>query len=40
MTRKDEYRDPNGIPDLGALQRNIDAQVKFGFIKHSIDAKK
>jgi sulfonate transport system substrate-binding protein len=38
-THDDEYRDPNGIPDLAALQRNIDAQVKFGFLKRSFDVK-
>jgi NitT/TauT family transport system substrate-binding protein len=40
LTHKDQYRDPNGIPDLKALQQNIDTQVKFGFLKHSIDVKK
>ena len=40
LTRKDQYRDPDGIPDLAALQNNIDTQVKFGFLKHSIDVKK
>jgi len=40
LTKKDQYRDPDGIPDLAALQRNIDAQVKFGFLKNGIDIKK
>lgn len=40
LTRKDEYRDPNGIPDLAALQRNIDTQVKFGFLDRSFDVRK
>jgi ABC-type nitrate/sulfonate/bicarbonate transport system substrate-binding protein len=40
LTRKDEYRDPNDIPDLAALQHNIDTEVKFGFLKHSFDVKK
>jgi NitT/TauT family transport system substrate-binding protein len=40
LTNKDEYRDPNAKPDLAALQRNIDAEVKFGFVKHTIDVKK
>jgi ABC-type nitrate/sulfonate/bicarbonate transport system substrate-binding protein len=40
LTKKDQYHDPNGIPDLVALQRNIDTQVKFGFLKQSIDVKK
>ena len=40
LTKKDSYRDPNGIPDLAAFQRNIDTQVKFGFLKHSFDVRK
>ena len=40
LTQKDSYRDPDGVPDLDALQRNIDAQVKFGFLKESFDVKK
>lgn len=40
LTKKDSYRDPDGIPDLAAFQRNIDAQVEFGFLKHSFDVKK
>ncbi len=40
LMRKDEYRDPNGIPDLAALQRNIDTQVKFGFLDRSFDVHK
>jgi len=40
LTKKDQYRDPDGIPDLDALQRNIDTQVKFGFLKQGIDIKK
>ena len=40
LTHKDEYYDPNAMPDLAALQRNIDAQVTFGFLKRSIDVRK
>ncbi len=40
LTKEDEYRDPNGVPNLAAFQNNIDAQVKFGFLKHSFDVKK
>ena len=40
LTKKDSYRNPNGIPDLVAFQRNIDAQVQFGFLKHSFNVKK
>ena len=40
LTHKDSYRDPDGIPDLAALQRNIESQVTFGFLKASFDVKK
>lgn len=40
LTRADSYHDPNGVPDIAALQRNIDAQVKFGFLKQSFEVKK
>ena len=39
LTKKDSYRDPDGLPDLGALQRNIETQVRFGFLKHSFDVR-
>jgi sulfonate transport system substrate-binding protein len=40
LTNKDQYHDPDAKPDIDALQRNIDAEVKFGFIKESLDIKK
>jgi sulfonate transport system substrate-binding protein len=40
LTRKDSYRNPDGIPDMAAFQSNMDAQAKFGFLKHSFDVKK
>jgi NitT/TauT family transport system substrate-binding protein len=40
LTPADEYHDPNGIPDLDALQRNIDAEVKYGFLPHTLEVKK
>ncbi len=40
LTSEDEYHDPNGRPDLDALQRNIDAEVKFGFLPRGIEVKK
>lgn len=40
LTNKDSYRDLDGMPDLDALQRNIEAQVKFGFLKESFDVKR
>lgn len=39
LTTKDQYRDPDGIPNLDALQKNIDTQVKLGFLKQGIDVK-
>jgi sulfonate transport system substrate-binding protein len=40
FTKKDYYRDPNGIPDLEALQRNVNTVAELGFIKASFDVKK
>jgi sulfonate transport system substrate-binding protein len=37
FTRKDYYRDPNGLPDLAALAKNIRAQKELGFISADID---
>jgi len=36
----DFYHDPNGLPDLTALQRNIDLQQQLGFLKAKLDVKK
>jgi len=35
-TANDSYRDPNGMPDLVALQRNIDTQREIGLIEQPI----
>jgi NitT/TauT family transport system substrate-binding protein len=40
FTKKDYYRDPDMMPDLGALQRNINTTAELGFIKSSFDVKK
>ncbi len=40
FTKKDYYRDPNGIPDLAALQQNIDLQHKLGFLRTRVDVSK
>lgn len=40
FTHKDYYRDPNMMPDLVALQRNVDTTAELGFIKKSFDVKK
>lgn len=39
FTDKDHYRDPNGVPNLAAVQSNIDLMAKMGFLKASIDVK-
>jgi NitT/TauT family transport system substrate-binding protein len=36
---EDFYHDPNGLPDLDALQANVDTQRDLGFIKASLDVK-
>jgi sulfonate transport system substrate-binding protein len=40
FTRDDWYRNPDGLPDLEALQKNVDAQKELGFIKADFDVKK
>lgn len=40
FTKKDYYRDPDGKPDLKALQANIDIQKELGFIKSGLDVRK
>jgi len=40
FTNKDNYRDPNMMPDLAALQHNIDTVRELGFVKKQIDIKK
>ena len=37
---RDQYRDPNGMPNLGALQGNLQKQKQVGFLKEDIDVKK
>jgi sulfonate transport system substrate-binding protein len=39
FTSKDYYRDPNLMPDLDALQRNVDLTTEMGFIRTRIDVK-
>jgi len=39
FTGRDQYRDPNGMPNLDALQSNLAEQKKVGFLKQDIDAK-
>ena len=40
FTNKDNFRDPNMLPDLVALQRNVDLTRDLGFIKASFNVKK
>lgn len=40
FTKRDNYRDPNGIVNLDELQHNVDAVHSLGFIKSSIDVSK
>jgi len=38
FTKTDNYRDPNGMPDLDAVTKNIHAQKELGLIKADLDA--
>ena len=40
FTKQDSYRSPDAMPDLEALQRNIDTTADLGFLKSSFDVKK
>ena len=40
FTKDDYYRSPEGLPDIKALQANIDVQKDLGYLKTSIDVKK
>jgi sulfonate transport system substrate-binding protein len=40
FTKRDFYRDPNGLPNLAMLQSNVDAVHDVGFIKTSLDITK
>ncbi len=40
FTKNDYYRDPNLMPNLDALQRNVDTTQELGFVKSKVDVKK
>jgi len=40
FTKQDTYRDPNLLPNLEALQRNVDTTRDLGFVKKKIDINK
>ena len=39
FTKRDAYHDPNMLPDLAALQRNVDMTRDLGFVKSALDVK-
>ena len=40
FTKQDYYRDPNALPNLEALQANVDLQHKLGFLRSPLEVKK
>lgn len=40
FTKQDYYRDPAALPDLAALQKNIDLQHELGFLRAPVDVNK
>jgi sulfonate transport system substrate-binding protein len=40
FTKQDTYRDPNLLPNMDALQRNVDTTRDLGFVKKKIDISK
>jgi sulfonate transport system substrate-binding protein len=40
FTKRDYYRDPDGLPNVDVLQRNIDALRALGLAKADLDARK
>jgi sulfonate transport system substrate-binding protein len=40
FTKKDYYRDPDGLPDLEALQANVNLQHSLGFLAAAFDVNK
>jgi ABC-type nitrate/sulfonate/bicarbonate transport system substrate-binding protein len=40
FTNKDYFRDPKALPDLAALQANIDLEHQLGFLRSPLDVKK
>jgi NitT/TauT family transport system substrate-binding protein len=40
FTQKDYYRDPGMLPNLEALQRNLDMTADLGFVKGKVDVAK
>jgi NitT/TauT family transport system substrate-binding protein len=40
FTERDYYRDPNMLPELGALQKNVDLVRDLGMFKGDVDVSK
>ena len=40
FTKRDAYHDPDMLPDLAALQRNVDMTRDLGFVRSALDVKK
>jgi NitT/TauT family transport system substrate-binding protein len=40
FTKKDYFRDPKALPDLAALQANIDLEHQLGFLRSPLEVKK
>jgi NitT/TauT family transport system substrate-binding protein len=40
FTKEDCFRDPNMMPNLDALQKNVDMTKDLGFVRASVDVKK
>ena len=40
FTSKDSYHDPDMMPDLAALQRNVDMTRDLGFVRGNLDIQK
>jgi NitT/TauT family transport system substrate-binding protein len=40
FTKRDAYHDPDMLPDLAALQKNVDMTRDLGFVRSSLDVKK
>jgi NitT/TauT family transport system substrate-binding protein len=40
FTKQDYYRDPNALPDVAAIQRQMDMLKDFNFLKGNVDVKK
>ena len=40
FTKRDAYHDPNMLPDLVALQKNVDMTRDLGFVRSSLDVER